>query len=44
MDRLRRQSRFSFVNNGEAVISNTVYDLGKEIETDVKMKIEALEK
>ena len=33
-----------FVNDGEAVISNTVYDLGKEIETDVKMRIETLEK
>lgn len=33
-----------FVNDGEAVISNTVYDLGKEIETDVTMKIETLEK
>ena len=33
-----------FVNDGEAVITNTVYDLGKEIETDVKMKIETLEK
>ena len=33
-----------FVNNGEAVITNAVYDLGKEIETDVKMRIETLEK
>ncbi|WP_418403173.1 GH32 C-terminal domain-containing protein [Blautia sp.] len=33
-----------FVNDGEAVISNTVYDLGKEIEADVKMRIETLEK
>ena len=33
-----------FVNDGEAVISNTVYDLGKEIETDVKMRIETLKK
>ena len=33
-----------FVNDGEAVITNAVYDLGKEIETDVKMRIETLEK
>ena len=33
-----------FVNNGEAVITNTVYNLGENIETDVKMRIETLEK
>ena len=31
-----------FVNNGEAVITNTVYDLKKEINTDVRVKIETL--
>ena len=31
-----------FVNNGEAVITNTVYDLKKEINTNVKVKIETL--
>ena len=31
-----------FVNDGEAVITNTVYDLGKEVNTDVRVRIETL--
>ena len=31
-----------YVNNGEAVISNTVYDLGKEITADTEIVIETL--
>ena len=31
-----------YVNNGEAVISNTVYDLGKEITADTETVIETL--
>ena len=32
-----------FVNNGEAVITNTVYNLGENIETDVELNIDTIE-
>lgn len=31
-----------FVNNGEAVITNTVYNPGENIETDVEVKIDTI--